>query len=804
VLDVLKAAGRGLAAAHQVGVVHRDFKPDNVLVGKDGRVLVGDFGIARAEQGPVPSVSGARSPAPHAFSGGDPDDTETLPASPGAHTHSVPLPAPVESLVSIPTPTGELTQEGTILGTVGYIAPEHVFAGVDHPRSDQFGFCVTMYLTLYGRHPFVFDDLSSYVEALSRVPEPPPASTRVPRWIYAIIARGLRRDPEDRFASMDDLLAALEQDPSRRRRGWTAGALVAGACALGLIGWARHRADLHAQCARGAALMASAWNPAIEARTRDALERADGTSGRDLAERVARKLSEYASAWATAYRTIAEATLLRGEQSASTMDRRLQCLERGREQLHAFVDVLADADAAVAHRAVDVAYRLPVPAACTTSDVATLPALPAAPELRARALAADGAIAQAHLLLAAGQDGAAEAIVERLLPEVRAIPHPGTEAELLFLEGDCRQSRGDSRGALPKYREALWAAERAGDDSLAVKAASRAAFVLSGWLDRPEEGEHWIKLADAIADHRGRDDAIDVAVLDGSIVVTAMLGHPEQAIPLHDRLIAIDERLYGERDPRLAGAISDRGVTRNSLGQSRQAAEDFQRSIDILTSVAGPDNPHLALKFSNLSTALVMSDRAEEARAAALHALALQRNVKPGGVTIIIYSGIAAAEIELDHPDAAIEAATRGLEAADAIGDRGPNRWYNLLLRARARGAKGDYAGKIDDCKQGLVDRPESRPEALCCFGEVELARGNVDAAIRYLEPSAAIAHPDAPWDLPRAQFALARALRKAGRDPQRARELAQAARDGWRRMEGREKGIAEIERWLASEVDPR
>src|SRR5689334_11957573 len=256
-LKVLKAAGRGLAAAHDAGLVHRDFKPDNVLVGKDGRVLVSDFGIALSreqagveepdsehevwETGPQPRLQDSRAPAP------DPTSTDG-----GTEDgHSTPTREASGSA------TERLTRKGAILGTTGYIAPEHLLAGIGDARSDEFSFCVTMYKVLYGKRPFESRNLAAYCDAIQRPPSPPPDSSPVPRWVHAVILRGLELDPARRFASMHQLLDALDQDPARRYGAWAGGALFLAGCLTGLFVYERHRADLRRQCDEGAALMAS-------------------------------------------------------------------------------------------------------------------------------------------------------------------------------------------------------------------------------------------------------------------------------------------------------------------------------------------------------------------------------------------------------------------------------------------------------------------------------------------------------------------------------------------------------------------
>jgi hypothetical protein len=167
---------------------------------------------------------------------------------------------------------------------------------------------------------------------------------------------------------------------------------------------------------------------------------------------------------------------------------------------------------------------------------------------------------------------------------------------------------------------------------------------------------------------------------------------------------------------------------------------------------------------------------------------------------------LAKVELLLGNFDVAIQVATRGLELATEDGEDETGRWFVMMVRADARGKKGDLAGRAEDCKR-ILDMQKARgplardlpygPDALACMGEVELASHRIDAALAYLEESVAFEHRRQPADLPAARFSLARALHVAGRDRARARALAQQARDDLSRMPAKEHDIAEIDRWL-------
>ncbi len=203
ILEKFVAAGRGLAAAHAAGLVHRDFKPDNVLLGKDGRVRVSDFGLARA-LGPV-------------------DDALTTANRANAARAQLDLSR---------SPMSQLTRTGAVMGTPMFMAPEQHNGERADERSDQFAFCVALYRALYGAYPFAGKTAVALADAVidGRM-EPAPSGNRVPARLREILVRGLATKPAARFPTMDALLAELTRPPPRGTRN----ALIAVA-ALGLVG----------------------------------------------------------------------------------------------------------------------------------------------------------------------------------------------------------------------------------------------------------------------------------------------------------------------------------------------------------------------------------------------------------------------------------------------------------------------------------------------------------------------------------------------------------------------------------------
>jgi|GEM_PF-1491127 len=240
-------AGRGLAAAHQAGLIHRDFKPDNVLVGDDGVARVGDFGLVRVVAAdPALSMRGE---------------------------------APSHASIA------ELTLTRAAMGTPAYMSPEQHAGLATDARTDQFSFCVALWEALYGERPFNGDTLEALARAVRGGPTAPPPGSRVPSWLRDALQRGLAVEPAQRWPTMEALLAVLASDPvaRRRRRVLAAGAGALVAAAIGLLAYATHegqqRAEVLTQQAdvatQQAAVASEERDQALEAAMRESIRARD-------------------------------------------------------------------------------------------------------------------------------------------------------------------------------------------------------------------------------------------------------------------------------------------------------------------------------------------------------------------------------------------------------------------------------------------------------------------------------------------------------------------------------------------------
>jgi serine/threonine protein kinase len=230
ILDVFVQAGRGLAAAHAAGLIHRDVKPNNVIVGPGDRVIVVDFGLARATSRPPDDADSSlsltllaqRLTRTNVIVG--PGDRVIVVDFGLARATSRP-PDDADSSLSLTLLAQRLTRTNVILGTKGYMAPEQLLGLAVGPSCDQFSFCVALWEALYGARPYPGENAMETARSFADRRLVEPADRRgVPVHVHRALRRGLSVEPEDRFADMTDLLCALMPRP---RRGWRRWGLLA-------------------------------------------------------------------------------------------------------------------------------------------------------------------------------------------------------------------------------------------------------------------------------------------------------------------------------------------------------------------------------------------------------------------------------------------------------------------------------------------------------------------------------------------------------------------------------------------------
>jgi len=612
ILRVFIAAGRGLAAAHRAGIIHRDFKPQNVMVAADGAVRVMDFGLAALRQ----TLHGPKAP--------------------------------------------RLTRIGSILGTPLYMSPEQLCGQTVDPRADQFSFCVALYEALYGERPFAGDNFAELRAAvLSGKPRPAGLGSRVPARLRAILLRGLSVVPGKRFADMDTLLKALEQCATRRMsvgRILAAGA-VAGAVAFGLtfgLGWQLRGARVTARCASPPEKLTAAWPTAAEAarrtQIRSAFLAANVPDARERFERTSQSLDTYAGAAAAMHRQICEAADI---GPGELLAQRSACLDQRTDQLGALADAFAQADAKVVRKAVAATLALPPLDSCADAHAVKASALPPDEAVRARVQGLRGRLATLWAMAASGHDWQALKPMGALVDEARTAGHEPLLVEALLVYARTR-APFDPEGAAPLYEEAFKRGEAIHADGLAAEAAIQL-VAIAGIEHRFDAGERWARTADTTIErgvplrirgwflhNRGtlmaaqgmwrlaegdfsaaveiRQQALGAAHPDlaASMINQAravlLLEDPKRALEIANRALTIAGAFFPAESYEVGAARLVRGQALIALDRGSEARADMEAVLDTFERVLGRDHPFLADPMTGLGQVALAERRPADAQ----------------------------------------------------------------------------------------------------------------------------------------------------------------------------------------------
>lgn len=599
VLDVLVQAGRGLAAAHAAGLLHRDFKPDNVIVDDEGRARVLDFGLARP-MAEMPLASAPALPLTESMS----DVTDRMIASASAPT------ADTMSLVA---------------GTPAYMGPEQLLDGRSDERSDQFAFCVTLYEALTGVRPFECETVGESIAAKKHGRLSTPLRAIAPR-LRAIVVRGLNPDPEKRWPSMASLVDAL--DGVLRRR--TNLALLAVASTVAIVAAIVLSSALHpakvAMCVGLDRELAGVWDDAVRADVARGLRATGHKNAEATIARVVPALDGYVKGWTLMSVDACEDARVRGTQSMEALDLRTTCLDRRVKEIRATTRILAAADANVVDRAVKLVEAISPVDGC--ADLAALrepTAPPRDPGARASVDHARDLIAQAKALFSSGRYPECALAADDAARESRRIGARALEAEALHWRGmTAYYLPGGAKEAAATMLDAAVAAEAARHDEFAVLSWTWLTHFVGYALDRPEEAERYARLAEAAIVRRGGDPAATAHLLKVRGNVVYGQGKNEEALVLYRQAVSLLEQQLGRGSTRVASARVDIGDGLYDRGDRAGALAIYRESAATLVSAFGENNPDAELVLQRvaacevslaLPTALASATRAHEASA---------------------------------------------------------------------------------------------------------------------------------------------------------------------------------------------
>ncbi|MEZ4448477.1 MAG: serine/threonine-protein kinase [Nannocystaceae bacterium] len=714
VVDVFRQAGLGLEAAHQAGLVHRDFKPHNVLLGEDGVAKVLDFGLVRSAGAP-----------------------EIAPAA-GA---MVPTESQALSLLD-----ASLTRTGAIMGTPAYMAPEQHMGLVATPQSDLFSFCVALYEGLYGDHPYDCTTLTNLIGAVTsgRIKESP-SSTKVPTWLRKVVLRGLAVKPAQRYTSMRELLVELSRDPVARRRrifGSAGAALVVGAIGFGA---ATYGAPAVAACTGADQEITAAWDDAKKESVKAALLGTGVAYAGETWEKIGPRLDAYASEW-SAMRTEACESHRDHKHSDRLFDLRTACLDQRRAGFVGLVEVLGSADAGVVENAVKAVGSLPPLATCADTEALTSAVPPPEdPAVAARVQALREDLARIKVDEDTGRYAVGLTAIAPQVEEARALGYAPLIGEALLRQGSLEMASGMAKEAEASLSAALTTSFTAGDDGHALEALSKRIFAVTILAGDPRRALADAPWGEALIARSAATPEQRALFLDNVGAARLETGDLERGEALRREALDLRREALGPTSLEVAVSMANLGDYYNGAGDSQRAIEMLEAARSIASEELGARHPVTGNCALSLGLAYLGAGRLSDAdRAMQAGFEVIREAFDPSSPMVAVGSLIVAAkDVERRDLAAAIPRLERTLELATAAA--GPSAALVGVVTqwmATARAAGGELSAartlherSLEVLRGAEVADPMLLADALDAYGDTLRRDGEREAALaRYEE----------------------------------------------------------------------
>ncbi len=582
IVDVFVEAGRGLAAVHLAGLIHRDFKPSNVLL--DHRVLIMDFGLARATG--TPSTEDGPSP-------------DELP--------STPLPGGILST--------ELTQVGTILGTPAYMAPEQMVAGRDvDERCDQYGFCASLFEMLHGHRPFDGESMLDLYRAKhhQRWAEVEASSPFV-RQVMEVVHRGLAADPDQRWPSMTALVDALAQlrTPTRRRRWlpWTLAGAVGAIAGAAL--WPS--SDEPSPCGEEDGL-AGIWDEDQRQAVRAAWEDSGAPYWEQAWGTVSPRLDAYADAWRAQHVAVCEANRSPEPEDPALLDQRARCLDDRRRRLAALAETLGRSEPEVVETAAaGVAGLARIESCEDTRYLANALEPPTTPREALAVARLRESLARVDALTDTERFDDALTLARTVLEAAEGQDYAPVQVEAQHRLGRLMMFGSEPSESVEVLSKSYFRARELGHDEVALAAATD--LIRAEDLGHHyEDGLHWARTAESLLPTVGDEPSQRALLMRRKGSMVADMGRQQEGIEMLERAAAIQREVFGDDDPRVAVTLLALGRNlRRREGRVDEAVQILREALATAESAFNPVHPSVSRYANGLGNALVMSGKLDDA-----------------------------------------------------------------------------------------------------------------------------------------------------------------------------------------------
>ena len=741
VLEKFLAAGRGLAAAHAAGLVHRDFKPDNVLLDAQGGVHVTDFGLAWSAQ---------------------------------AGSSAVP-PVALGAAVS-----SGLSRQTAVLGTPAYMAPEQLRAQpVDH-RADQFSFCVALWEAVYGERPFAAQHTSELLGAIERGPQGKTGAA--PGWLEAALRRGLALRPESRFATLEQLLAELEDGLHGRARRTRTVVMAAAATAVVLALLVPRL--MGPSCESSATRAAAIWNDAARAQAEQKFQASGAANATAAWVQVSNTLDAWARGWRESWTAMCKAP-----GGAEARARPTLCLESRLTDFELMVELFKNAEGAVVDAAPYAFSRLYGTEACVRGETLTTVPLPQSPEARLQTARARLLAAQSDAARLSGRHAAAMRMAKEAVTLAEASGYRPAQADALLALAEEERARANYPAAAATLDKALLAAEGGRHFEAIARIAVQQVFAVGTHSMRPADGEAWLTRAKGALEQMPRPE-LEAEVQLATVFLRTSQGRPEEGLEAGRQSAETFFKLG--RPARGYDALNLHAQALSLSGRPREAVVLEKKVVAGRTELLGPDHPQVLRARLELGQYLAAAGMFDEAVPTLIAALDKAKTAGIPPLSTLIASHALARTLTLSgrHTEAVIAHRAVLAGVAPVLGER--HRYYAAGVDALADGLR--EAGKLEEAEkehnramqlwlQADGTQAENRAASHALFAWTLIAMGKHEAALA--QAQAALV-PD-PGDkrsfiwvpiIANAQGAAAAAHLKAGRldEAQRAAAAGVAA----------------------------
>ena len=604
-LDVYLQSGRGLAAAHREGLVHRDFKPTNCIIDQDQRVRVLDFGLA--QQVGIDTNDSAELEASH-----DSGLEGSAATEPGGDASDAidPLHQVLEQ---------RLTATNEVMGTPAYLAPERLHHRPADALGDQFSFCVALYEALSSRLPFTDQPLPILLEMAEGKPHrplSPPPDRSMPRWLQRSVWRGLSARPEDRWPSMDKLLSALERHRRRRtamRRAAQVSA-VSVAMVVAVVAAVPAQPPLDTPCQETAHQLDEIWGDERQRAVETAILATDRPYAAKTWKTIRLELDHYAKDWIEASIEACEATRVRNEQPLEALDLQTRCFRHRRAALRHDIDLLATADDQLVDEAVDLVARLPPIERCREIEI-----LARSPKLDHET---EAVLEELERIRSLDMIGRHDEALEAIEPLTKIDLEDGPLlAEVLELEGQLHASVGHDGLAEARLQRAYTMAVTQEADEVAVRSMAGLVQLMGVKRVRTDAALQLGFTAEALGERSWIDETLLAQVLSATAQVLTVRGEYPEARRRYSSAIEILEREQGAKHIALVDALDGQATAADAQGDLELAEESYRRALGIRRELQGRNHPATASLMTNLGVVLV--HRGAHSEAVALYRQAL-------------------------------------------------------------------------------------------------------------------------------------------------------------------------------------